>query len=628
MSKKYLYLFAGLCLCASAKAQTSKTDSLKHLLLHAKEDTNKVNLCWNIGASIIFQNPSQAIPYFKQGVVLAKKLNYNVGIEKCYNGTSLCFSYNAQYDSALIYIDSAMPFAHKVGNIKRLALVYLNRADYCANLQMFNVALKDCDTAINYAENVGNKDGLGRIYSIIGGIYTSQNQYQQALASFDKSIEYFTETNNMQMLAMQYSDKADLYGQNNQPDKAIPLLKRAIQIGDSLNDIENLSAYASGLAQVYLVNNEFEQAEITAHKALDYVMQAGNRKQEAVIYGVFSQINKERENHTEAIAYELKAYNILKAERDLLREKESAANLADEYFKVGNTEEAYKYLKVSRDLNDSLIKMQFNNETARLLTTLQVSQKDKEIQLLHKNRELQEQKLSKQRAMIIAIVIIALLALIGIWLLMNRNKLRQRVKEIEIRNKIASDLHDDVGSTLSSVRMYSDMVKNQPNQTETSTQLLNKISSNSKEMIESMSDIVWMIKPGNDEFINIENRMLNFANELCVPAEINFEFNKNTSADDIKISMEQRRDLYLIFKEALNNAVKYSGCHSINAEIILKNHQLQMRISDDGNGFDVNTIKKGNGLSNMKKRTAAHGGTFTITSSAGEGTELTVLFTV
>src|SRR4029078_65679 len=166
------------------------------------------------------------------------------------------------------------------------------------------------------------------------------------------------------------------------------------------------------------------------------------------------------------------------------------------------------------------------------------------------------QKLSKQRTMIVAIAIIALLALFGVWLLMNRNKLRQRVKEIEIRNKIASDLHDDVGSTLSSIRMYSDIVKNQPNQTETSKQLLNKISSNSKEMIENMSDIVWMIKPGNDEFSNIENRMLNFANELCSPADIAFEFEKTANTDSIEIPMQQRRDLYLIFKEAINNAVK------------------------------------------------------------------------
>ena len=85
-------------------------------------------------------------------------------------------------------------------------------------------------------------------------------------------------------------------------------------------------------------------------------------------------------------------------------------------------------------------------------------------------------------------------------------------------------------------------------------------------MIENMSDIVWMIKPGNDDFKNIENRMLNFANELCTPAGINFEFTKDNAIENIKMPMEQRRDIYLIFKEAVNNAVKYSACRFINCK--------------------------------------------------------------
>lgn len=618
-----LLLFTTACF-----AQSKKLDSLLSVLKTAKEDTNKVNLCWNIGAAIIFQNPLKSLPYFKQGIIIAKKLNFYNGIEKCYNGASLSFSYNANYDSALVYIDSAKPYAHKVGNLKRLALVYLNRADICSNLQQFSAALKDCDTAIQYAEKVDNKDGLGRIYSIIGGIYESQSKYPQALKNYDKSIDYFTLSKNRQMIAMQYSEKADVYAQNNEAAKAIPLLKMSIRIGDSLNDTENLAAYTSSLSQSYLINNQFDEAETMAAKALDYVKQAGNMKQEAVIYHVFSSIYAAREKHTEAIAYELKAYNILIIEKDLLREKISAASLAEEYAKIGNTGEAYKYLKISRDLNDSLIKMQFDNETARLQTTLHVTEKDKEIQLLHKNKELQEQKMRQQTTTTIAVIVIALLAIIGGWLLLNRRILKQRMKELELRSKIAADLHDDVGSTLSSIRMYSDIVKKQTQQVGNSAELLDKISSNSKEMIENMSDIVWMIKPGNDDFKNIENRMLNFANELCIPAGINFDFANNIPEDSQQISMEQRRDIYLIFKEAVNNAVKYANCTSINAAISLQGRQLQMRINDNGNGFDSNIIKNGNGLANMQKRTEAHHGKLVINTAPGKGTEIVVKFSV
>ena len=196
------------------------------------------------------------------------------------------------------------------------------------------------------------------------------------------------------------------------------------------------------------------------------------------------------------------------------------------------------------------------------------------------------------------------------------------MKELELRGKIASDLHDDVGSTLSSIRMYSDIVKHQPNQTSAASELLDKISSNSKEMIENMSDIVWMIKPGNDDFKSIENRMLNFANELCIPANINFEFNKEASTDAVQMSMEQRRDIYLIFKEALNNLVKYSNASRVSISLVEESNFITLTIHDNGIGFDTNSASTGNGLLSMKTRAEEMNALLKIESEVGNGTHI------
>jgi signal transduction histidine kinase len=238
--------------------------------------------------------------------------------------------------------------------------------------------------------------------------------------------------------------------------------------------------------------------------------------------------------------------------------------------------------------------------------------------------QLYDRQLAKKNfyTWILAVLFVAASAIV--YILWNRYKLKQRLKEVEMRNKIASDLHDDVGSTLSSIRMYSSLVKNQPNQTPVAAELLEKISNNSKEMIENMGDIVWMIKPGNDDFKNIENKMLNFANELCVPAGINFEFSNDSPSEDLRLPMEQRRDLYLIFKEAVNNAVKYSSCRQIQTIISQNANLLTMTIRDDGTGFDATHSTFGNGLLNMQKRTKAHGGTFQLTSLPNKGTEIIV----
>src|SRR5687767_10952342 len=183
-------------------AQQLKFDSLMEVTKTAPEDTNKINLYWKAGAAVIYQDPTQALPHFKKGIVLARKLAHNPGIERCYTGAALAFSLHGKYDSALRYIDTGVVYARKVGNPARLALVYLNRADVYQNLQNLSAALKNCDTALQFAEQINNKNGLGRIYSIMSDICVSQKEYARALTYLDKSQTYFAETRNMQMVGM------------------------------------------------------------------------------------------------------------------------------------------------------------------------------------------------------------------------------------------------------------------------------------------------------------------------------------------------------------------------------------------------------------------------------------------
>jgi two-component system sensor histidine kinase UhpB len=440
-------------------AQNPETDSLVRLISKSAEDTNKVHLYWKTGASIINQDASAAILYFKNGAALATKLGFISGMERCNSATSVAFSYHGKFDSALFYINKAVPYAIKAGNIKRLSLTFLNRADVYNNLQNFSAALKDCYTAITYAEKINNKDGLGRIYSIISDIHTTLKQYPQAIASLDKSDQFFQQANNMQMIAMNYSDRAQMFVYLNEPGKAIPYFKKAIHMADSLQDIENLSAYNGGLAEAYAKVKNYQAAEATAKLGLLYAQQTGDKKQEGVMYDNLCNQALLQNNFSKATEYGLKAYTILKAEKDLLREQTIATTLADAYYKSGNAIEAYKYLTISSELRDSLVKQQFSDETAKLQTTFEVREKDKEILLLEKDQELHTLELSRQKVLITSITIALISSLVIGFLLVNRYRVMNRAKrliEIErMRNTIARDLHDDIGSTLSSINILS-----------------------------------------------------------------------------------------------------------------------------------------------------------------------------
>jgi len=152
--------------------------------------------------------------------------------------------------------------------------------------------------------------------------------------------------------------------------------------------------------------------------------------------------------------------------------------------------------------------------------------------------------------------------------------------------------------------------------------MLQTIGESSRKMLDAMADIVWTISPENDQFEKIILRMRSFAYELLGAKKMEFRFVADKNIADIKLPMEARRNLYLIFKEATNNMVKYSGAHKAMFSLKEENDKLVMLIKDDGKGFDNNKVSEGNGLKNMKKRADEMGAILMIDSIPGNGTTI------
>lgn len=204
---------------------------------------------------------------------------------------------------------------------------------------------------------------------------------------------------------------------------------------------------------------------------------------------------------------------------------------------------------------------------------------------------------------------------------------RLRIKRIlaveKIRNRVARDLHDDMGSTLSTINILSSMAKAKLNSDAVKTgEYINKISDNSQRMMEAMDDIVWAIKPSNDSMQKVVGRMRELATSVFEAKDIDLDFEAADAVNDVKIDMEARRDFFLIFKEAVNNAAKYSKCEKVVIEIFVENKKLMLLVKDDGVGFDVKAADGGNGLGNMQKRAAALKASIQLQSKMGEGTVL------
>jgi signal transduction histidine kinase/ligand-binding sensor domain-containing protein len=201
-------------------------------------------------------------------------------------------------------------------------------------------------------------------------------------------------------------------------------------------------------------------------------------------------------------------------------------------------------------------------------------------------------------------------------------RISKYLTEEKLRTKIARDLHDDMGSTLSSINIISKMALQNKEADGYLKEYLQTIKENSGRMLESMSDIVWAINPGNDTMEKLILRMKEFTAEILEPLNIRYVFKEEGDFEKAILNLNQRKDFYLVFKEAINNAAKYSACSEMEIYLSKNMHTVTMRVKDNGKGFSKKDTRLGNGLLNMQSRAASMKAVLEINSEKGNGVEV------
>lgn len=184
------------------------------------------------------------------------------------------------------------------------------------------------------------------------------------------------------------------------------------------------------------------------------------------------------------------------------------------------------------------------------------------------------------------------------------------------RQRISSDLHDDIGSTLSSINIYAGLAKT----TKNNDSHLDSITQNISDAVNKLDDLVWSINPKYDSFTSMTNRLQSYAEPICHAKEINFQLQNNLSEVDVKLSAELKQNIYLTAKELVNNSIKHSGCKNIRVHFTLETNRLLLSVNDDGEGFDETAIRKDrNGLNNIAKRVSVMKGILRTETNNGNG---------
>jgi two-component sensor histidine kinase len=217
--------------------------------------------------------------------------------------------------------------------------------------------------------------------------------------------------------------------------------------------------------------------------------------------------------------------------------------------------------------------------------------------------------------------LLALVSLASIIRIVFLYRLRQQLEKEAIRQRIAHDLHDEIGSTLSSISILSEAAMRQLQQ-DIDRARFGTIGVRTRQVMDSISDIVWSVNPGNDSMENVLQRMRGFSIEVLEPQGITLHFHADEAAKAMNLSMELRKDFYLLFKEAVNNAAKYSQAGEVWVSVQNTTGKLHLEIRDNGRGFDPAAVQRGNGLSNMQRRAERLGGRLRIESAPEVGTRI------
>lgn len=569
-------------------------------------------------------NSDSALHMAKEVLNLSEDRRFTKGIANSYNALGWAYMHKGKMDSSLVFLHEAKKLFESSSSEYDVVRVTINITEVLTKQSRFAEALDYALEAESLAGKIGDlplqtdtKRLLGILYRELGDLEKSVSYFNQAIGGFEKLGDIRRSVNTSISLSI-------LLRKMNLADSSLNVLGRCL----SLIQNQPNNDYQMAMVREHLGDSHYQKGDFKASLE-DYIAafrlfeKLGNMADVAYEAIVVGKTQVALEKYDDAGRYLSMAFAVSDSLGFTNYQYDASVELAALYQKTGQWEKATKQLGISLQLKDSLANQMQLQKMAELKEKFESEKQEQEIALLKANIDLESSRSRRRMQLQYFVVAVFLLAIILAYLIFNRYQLRQKLKEQELRNQISSDLHDDLGSTLSSIDINSRIALLKINDGSLVASQLQKIQENSKTILDSLSHIVWSINPSNDSVQKVISKMKDFASEVFESQGILYRFKAEEEDFESKINPLIRKNIYLIFKEGVNNCAKYSQAENVEIEVGLHNHWFHLSIKDDGRGFDMDVAQeKGNGLTNMRLRAEQIHGDLTISSQIGKGTSI------
>ncbi|RYG17437.1 MAG: hypothetical protein EOO07_11120 [Chitinophagaceae bacterium] len=536
---------------------------------------------------------------------------------------------NDQYDSAQYYLNKI--YSKESSRKPTIFNYYLTTCQaeiyYYNNLHL--LGLQESLKGETIAKILKDSVLLADSYNFIGLFHLNGDKFQQAKLYFKKSLRYASQPpykksyNDLSKPHHILGNLAETYERLKLPDSAIFFSLLSLEKAKEIKSGRGMATGALNIGNAYLLNAQVDSAFKYFDLTKRYAIEANEFDVELTGCSGMAECKAQQHNKVQAFKYLEDGFAVLKKYPQLndfyaamflevaikLYRKYGDVQLLNRTLELKSKRETATYNRNNRQIQ-SLLLTGINNEKTIFELELKES----------KN----QQSLANTRIYILLLV----LSLLVIAFLAYRYYTLQRLRLANVRSKISQDLHDEVGATLSGIAMYSYITKEQlkNNQEEQVIQSLDIIKDNAAEMVSKLNDIVWTVNPVQDNLQGLVERLKEFAVQTTNAKQIVLSFSTSGNLEEVKLPMEARKNIYLICKEATNNAVKYSEGKILTVKLEVKQKMHLIKIEDNGIGFLPEEENKGNGLLNMTNRAKEINAQLTISSRPSQGTIITLAY--
>jgi two-component system sensor histidine kinase UhpB len=624
--------------------------------LKVKEnDTNKVNTINLLAYDYLGKDPNTSIYFSNEALKLSKKLNYKLGMAVAFLQMSSGKINIGNYEEALKNCNEALnlfdqlldtdshPSAasilkQKASTFQNLGTIYWHLNNYSEALTSHNTslrireeiqdkqgialslnnigiiytelydmpeALKHYFAALKIREEIGDRGNIAASYVNIGIIFAERGEYAEAIKNFISALEIFEEFGDKVNSAYTMNNIGALYSDQGNQIEALQYCTRALKIQSELGDKRGIASSSENMGIVYSLQGNFSEARKNLLVSLKIKEELGDKSGLAATYNNLGNVYLLEKDVKEASHYLNYGLSLANEIQDLEAISSGYFSLSELDSLLGNHKQALKHYKLYIIYRDSLyneentrklIQQQLQFDFSKKVAVAKVEQEKKDVLL--------QQQLQKQKVIRNSFISGSILLLFLLFVIINRNKLKRTVEMERMRSKLGRDLHDDIGSTLSSINILSHtaQINLDPVSDEKTRLALEKINERCQRLLDTMGDIIWNINPGNDTMEEVMSRMRDYAATLLEAKNIDYSINFPKETVDCQLSMDVKNNMYLIFKEAMNNLSKYSDCSKVFLSLTFDDKNIQLKIEDNGKGFDKDEIKRRGGLRNMQHR--------------------------